>query len=829
MSKAVSVARFGLWCGVAALCGALLIGSSAFLYLSPSLPAVESLRDVRLQTPLRIYADDGSLIAEFGEKRRTPVNIEEVPETLIKAFLAAEDDRFYSHNGVDINGLLRATVQLVSTGRIQSGGSTITMQVAKNFFLSRERVFSRKFNEILLALEIERKLSKQEIIELYLNKIYLGNRAYGVEAAAQVYYGKSVDELTLAQTAMIAGLPKAPSKYNPLANAPRSLVRRNWILERMHDLGYISETDFAEAVDAPITASYHSLPIDLEAPYVAEVVRMEVAQMYGSNAYTDGYEVYTTISSEQQRAANQAIDKGLQAYDERHGYRGPEQELSLNPAEWQQTLNTTSKIGQLQAAIVTEVTGHAASLLFRDGSSAVIDWEGMKWAKPYIDVNRQGRSPEKPEDILNPGYLIRVRNSDEGWRLSQIPEAQSAMIAIQPEDGAITAMVGGFNFYDSKYNRVTQANRQVGSAFKPFVYSAAINKGANPATIINDAPVVFNDDKLESHWRPQNDNQKFYGPTRIREGLYRSRNLVSIRLLQRTGINYTLDYMEQLGLPREKLPENLSLSLGSAGLTPQELAKGYTVIANGGFKVEPYMIKRIDRLDTTVLENEPAVACRECTEEDIQKQEALAQGKVQSVAEVVGIDATVIDSTDQLNLLADTAPFIEQPVRKLAPRVMDKRTNFIIYDMMQDVIQRGTGRRAKALNRTDLAGKTGTTNDQRDVWFSGFNPNLQATVWLGFDQPRTLGRWEYGANAALPIWIDFMRVALRNQPNVTVPQPEGLVTMKIDPKTGQPAAPSDADAIFEIFRTEDAPKASTTDNSSGNTEEEDIFNPGDIF
>ncbi len=771
MNKSVRVARFGLWCGLAALCGAVLIGSSAFLYLSPNLPSVESLRDVRLQTPLRIYTSDGSLIAEFGEKRRSPVDIEDVPKKLINAFLAAEDDRFFSHSGVDINGLLRATVQLINSGRIQSGGSTITMQVAKNFFLSRERVFSRKFNEILLALEIERKLSKEEIIELYLNKIYLGNRAYGVEAAAQVYYGKSIRELTLAQAAMIAGLPKAPSRYNPLANAPRSLIRRNWILERMRDLGYITAEEFTSAVNAPVTARYHSLPIDLEAPYVAEAVRMEVAGMYGASAYTDGYEVYTTIDAEQQRAANLAIDKGLQAYDERHGYRGPEQELGSNPAEWQQTLNTTSRIGQLHASVVTEVGEDYASLLFRDGSSAILEWNGMKWAKPYIDVNRQGQSPKKPEDILQPGYLIRVRNSDEGWKLSQIPEAQAAIISMKPRDGAITSMVGGFNFYDSKYNRVTQANRQVGSAFKPFVYSAAVQKGATPATLINDAPVVFNDDKLESHWRPQNDNQKFYGPTRIREGLYRSRNLVSIRLLQRTGVNYTLDYMETLGLPRDKLPKNLSLSLGSAGLTPFELAKGYTVIANGGFMVEPYMIKRIDRLDTTIMEADPLIACRECNEEDFLKDNDTALAEAFPVQE-----PDVIDASDTLNLLADAAPpatIPQQPQVKLAPRVMDKRTNYIMYDMMQDVVQKGTGRRAKALNRSDLAGKTGTTNDQRDVWFSGFNPNLQATVWLGFDQPRTLGRWEYGANAALPIWIDFMRVALKDQPNITVPQYTG--------------------------------------------------------
>ena len=825
MKKAVKVVRFGLWSSLAAFCGALLIGSSAYLYLSPGLPSVDSLRDVKLQTPLRIYSEDNNLIAEFGEKRRSPVTFDEIPQDMINAFLAAEDDRFYSHNGVDITGLLRATVQLVSTGRIQSGGSTITMQVAKNFFLSHERVFSRKFNEILLALEIERELTKGEIIELYLNKIYLGNRAYGVEAAAQVYYGKSINELTLPQIAMIAGLPKAPSRFNPLANLPRSLERRNWILGRMRTLGMISDQEYTEAVNTPPTAAYHGLPIELEAPYVAEIVRMQAIEKFGPSAYTDGYQVYTTINSKQQRAANAAIDRGLQAYDERHGYRGPELKLETDEENWLQALSNTSRIGQLQPAIVTDVDEEFVTLLLRDGSSGTLEWNGMKWAKPYIDVNRQGPEPKSPADVVSVGDLIRVRDINGNWRLSQIPEAQAALVAIKPEDGAITAIVGGFNFFDSKYNRATQANRQVGSAFKPFVYTAAINRGITAATLINDAPVVFNDEQLESHWRPQNDNQKFYGPTRVRTGLYRSRNLVSIRLLQRTGINYTLDVMEQLGLPREKLPGNLSLSLGSAGLTPLELATGYTVLANGGFKVDPYTITRIDRLDTTVFEANPAVACRDCSDEEEEpasKPEQPSTAQTFAVTDDNGLNIDDIFPQDQIT------HFEEQEKIVKAPRVMDERVNYIMYDMMKDVIQSGTGRRARALNRGDLAGKTGTTNDQRDVWFSGFNPDLQATVWMGFDQPKTLGRWEYGANAALPMWIDFMKVALDGKPETSLPQPDGIITMKINPTTGLPANPDEKDAIFEVFRVENAPKASPQDTAPRQGEDSS-FNPGDIF
>ena len=768
MSRTVKLARFGVWCAFTAICGALLIFASAYLYLSPGLPSVDSLRDIRLQTPLRIFSSDGHLIAEFGEKRRAPVQVEDVPEKMIQAFLAAEDDRFYEHQGVDVTGLLRASLQLLATGKIQSGGSTITMQVAKNFFLTREKVFSRKFNEILLALEIEQTLSKDEIIELYLNKIFLGHRSYGVEAAAQTYYGLSIGQLDLSQIAMIAGLPKAPSRYNPLTDSRRALIRRNWILGRMHELNYIDTATHDEAIAKPITARFHGLASELSAPYVAEMVRKEALGRFGQSAYTDGYEIYTTIDSTQQRAANAAIDKGLQSYDERHGYRGPEQRLGEDQALWAQTLSSTPRVGQLNAAIVTAVSDTEASILLRNGTSATIPWEGMSWATPYISVNRVGRKPAKPEDVVTPGDLIRVRKTDDSWRLSQIPEAQAALVALNPNNGGISALVGGFNFQDSKYNRVTQAERQVGSAFKPFIYSTAIHRGLTAATLINDAPVVFSDSQLESYWRPQNDNQKFYGPTRLREGLYRSRNLVSIRLLQRLGIRSTLGYLEELGLPGEKLPDNLSLSLGSAAMTPLELARGYTTIANGGFQITPYIIQRIERLNEVIEEARPAIACRTCSEPE------------ETVTEPESL--TFDDS-----LPADNAETPPAPV--LAPRVMDPRVNYIVVDMMKDVIQKGTGRRARALGRKDLAGKTGTTNDQRDVWFSGFHTDLQATVWLGFDQPSTLGRWEYGANTALPMWIDFMKVALADKPETRHPQPDGIVSMKIDSKTGLPTRP----------------------------------------
>ena len=808
--------RRGLWLLFAGLCGVTIVASSTFLYLSPKLPSVAVLRDVRLQTPLRIYTKDGSLMAEFGEKKRTPVNLDEVPKEFISAFLAAEDDRFYSHNGVDVPGLLRATLQLVTSLNIQSGGSTITMQVAKNFFLSRTRAFSRKFNEILLALEIERQLDKDEIMELYLNKIFLGNRAYGVEAAAQVYYGRSVSELTLAQMAMIAGLPKAPSRYNPLASPERSLLRRNWILERMLRLGYIDQETYSTAVATPLTAQMHGTAIDVYAPYAAEDMRRALTRVIGEDIYTDGYEVYSTIDPEQQKAATEALLKGLHAYDERHGYRGAEQNVAGDPALWEEVLAKTAKVGPLLPAIVTEVGQDYANLLLNHGQHETIEWAGVQWARRYMGVNRQGASPNKISDVLKVGQLIRVRKTGEAWRLAQVPQVQGALVALDTENGAVRAMVGGYSFGASHYNRVIQAHRQVGSAFKPFVYAAALSRGVTPATLINDAPVVFDDDQLESYWRPQNDNKKFYGPTRVREGLYRSRNLVSIRLLQRTGISYATDFISRFGLSKSSLPNNLSLALGSASQTPLDIAQGYSVIANGGFEVMPHLVERVVQQGKNVMVTNAPVACRDCPLKDEDRddeppQESLSEGLVQESPLYAGLEP----ATEQ-----------QEATQKVAKRVMDARVNYLIYSMMQDVIDKGTGRRAKVLQRSDLAGKTGTTNDQQDLWFSGFNPKLQATVWMGFDQPAPLGRSEYGANAVLPIWIDFMKKALG--PVVTVPQPAGIVTMRINPTTGRPAHPGESGSIFEVFRVENAPALeSRTDSQYG--DEQEYLDPGDIL
>lgn len=796
--------KFLSWSLLTVASGVALVSASAFLYLSPALPSVESLLDAKFQTPLRVYSQDNLLIAEYGEKRRTPIQFDQVPPLLIRAFMAAEDDRFYSHPGVDAIGLLRAAVQLVTTGSIQSGGSTITMQVAKNFFLSHERVFSRKFNEILLALQIERQLPKDKIFELYLNKIYLGNRSYGVEVAAQVYYGKSIDELDLAQMAMIAGLPKAPSRYNPINDPRRALIRRDWILGRMKDLEYISEAQYNEAIKQPVTASYHGARMELDAPYIAEMVRQELFEQYGQDAYTEGYKVYTTIDSEQQEAANRAVANGLMAYSERHGYHGPVTNFldSDNQESWQERIDQISSRGVLLPAVVTEVREDEVAIDLKEGAKGTITLENLNWAKPFLSVNSTGKKPETPADVLKVGDQIWVRTNEDGsYRLAQEPVAQSALISMQPQDGAILSLVGGYNYYNSMYNRATQAVRQTGSSFKPFIYAAALANGMTAATIINDAPIVFDDAGLEDSWRPNNDNMKFNGPTRLREGLYRSRNLVSIRILRQIGINTTINYLKQLGFKESGMSRDLSLSLGNASMTPLELASGYAVFANGGFRIEPYFIERIELDDKVIRQANPVVACNDnCTE--IKQDEDLLL-------------------MDQL-----TAP---EPSLSIAPKVMSPQVNYIMNDILDDVIWKGTGQRAKVLKRHDLGGKTGTTNDSKDAWFVGFNPDVLTAVWLGMDDHSTLGRWEYGANAALPIWVDYMQTALADKPEHKRIQPEGLVTLKISEDTGQLASPGDPRAIFEIFRQEHAPQQLPDEITPSSAGQEQGLVPGDIF
>ena len=781
------------------------------LVLEPELPDVEALRDVRLQVPLRVYSRDDRLIAEFGEKRRIPVRIENVPRRFVQAFLAAEDDRFYAHPGVDYQGLLRAAFELIRTGEKRQGGSTITMQVARNFFLSREKTYLRKVNEILLALKIERQLSKSEILELYLNKIYLGQRAYGIGAAAQVFYGKSIDELTLSEMATIAGLPKAPSRDNPVTSPRRATERRNYVLGRMLKLGYIDETAYTAARDEEVAASLHDLPVEVEAPYVAEMVRQEMIRRYGDAAYTEGFNVYTTLHADHQTQANRALRKALIDYDLRHGYRGPE----LRPGEDQavRDLADLPILGGLIPALVTAVDEEGIDVDIKDHGSGRITREGWEWARPYLTENRRGSVPETPGDLVAIGDLVRVRLDDEGrWWLSQIPEIEGALVALRPEDGAITALVGGFDFRHSKFNRATQAERQPGSGFKPVIYSAALEYGFTTASLINDAPVVFDDPSLEATWRPENYSGKFFGPTRLRLALTKSRNLVSIRLLRSIGIEYAIDYAARFGLDTERLPRNLSLALGSASLTPLEMATVYAILANGGFRITPYFIDRIeDGMGELLVRSTPEYACPTCPDApDRERGEATGREAVQletpaAVEESAGPIAPEQAGRPPADDASVTEPPSSPPEPQPAPRVLEPRNVYLMHSLLGDVVRYGTGRGALQLGRNDLAGKTGTTNDQRDAWFNGFNTTLAATAWVGFDDFSPLGNRETGGRAALPMWVEFMRGALEGVPESTLEEPAGLVRARIDPDTGRLASAGQSDAIFELFRSENGP------------------------
>jgi len=750
---------------------------SAYVYfvVLPNLPSIESIREIQLQTPLRIYSADGKLIGEFGEKKRTPLSYQETPPLMVKAILAAEDDRFFEHPGVDYQGILRAVYSLLLTGEKSQGGSTITMQVVRNFFLTREKTYLRKLNEILLSLKIERALSKEEILELYLNKVFLGHRSYGFGAAAQVYYGKSISELSLAQIAMIAGLPKAPSRYNPITNLDRATLRRNYVLRRMHELGYIDQQQFQSALDSADDAQLHTQPIGPAAPHVAEMVRAELYRQYGADAYTQGHQVYTTLDSQQQQAANQALRLAVREYDWRHGYRGPLKNVMVDgalPDPLDEVLKEAYEGNGLTPAVVTafsdtELTAHTLA-----HGDLTLAWDRLSWARPVTPgSNRPGASPQKVGDIVAIGDLVLLAKNRTGqWALSQIPEIEGALVSLSPTHGAIRALVGGFDFYQSKFNRAVQGHRQPGSSFKPFIYAAALEKGYTPASLINDAPVVFEDDALETMWRPENYSGKFFGPTRIREAMIHSRNMVSIRLLRSIGIGYAVDYASRFGFSREQLPRDLSLALGSASTSPLEIATGYAVLANGGFRVAPFFIDRIeDAQGNTLFQATPEFACLDC------------------------IFSEPTDSDQPTPL-------------QLAPQVLDPQVAYQTSSLLKDVIQQGTGRRALSLGRTDLHGKTGTTNDLYDAWFSGYNTALVTTSWIGFDQPQPLGRGESGGRAALPMWIYYMEQAIKGLPEIELPQPPGMITVRIDPETGKLASSNQRSAIFETFRAEYAPK-----------------------
>lgn len=824
---------------------ATIIG--AYLYFAPSLPDAQALREIQMQVPLRVYTRDGRLIAEYGEQRRVPLTLEQIPDELEKAVLAAEDERFYTHYGIDPLGIARAMLQNLRAGRIVGGASTITQQVAKNFFLTFDQIWSRKIREIFLAFKIERELTKDEILTLYLNKIYLGNRAYGVGAAAEIYYGKPVDQLTLAQMAMIATLPKAPSKYNPLADPQRALERRGYVLDRMLELGYIDAHAHTEAMAAPVTAAYHGSVTEVDAPYIGEMVRADLVDRVGADAaYSAGYRVITSLDSRLQAAANAAVRDALQEYDLRYGYRGPIRQVpsdvlaeALDTASGvQQLINDVPTAGDLLPAVVAEVTENDVRALLGDRGEVQLTMEGLSWAAPALQARNTGSAPKQPADVLAVGDIIYVHpQEDRSWRLGQVPDVQGALVSLDPKDGAVVAMVGGYDYFLSKYNRAVQARRQPGSSFKPFVYSAALANGFTPATIVNDAPVVFADDQLEDVWRPENDSGRFYGPTRLREALVRSRNLVSIRVMQTIGIATAIRYINQtFGFERDRLPRDLSLALGSGAYSPLEMATAYAVLANGGFRVEPYFIDEIIAPDGSPLYRaDPAIACREC--ELLEQQQAEAATEETAILDndeaslVDGVAAQVQIEEDVAVLpLSDEAysGAIERREPRRAERVQSAQVNYLITDMMRDVIRRGTGVRAMVLGRNDLSGKTGTTNEYRDAWFSGFNPKIVTTVWVGFDDFSTLGRGEYGGRAALPGWISFMRAALQGTPEVMPERPAGLVTTRIDAQTGLLSGAGQG-GIFETFIEGTLPPAangngrSDDDNSEDDTSEADLF------
>ncbi|OQW95430.1 MAG: hypothetical protein BWK79_02520 [Beggiatoa sp. IS2] len=790
-------------------------------YLMPQLPSMEVLKEISQQLPLRVYTKEGKLIGEFGDERRLPLTIDKIPPQMVNAILAAEDDRFLEHPGVDFKGLARAAFALLKTGEIQQGGSTITMQVARNFFLTRERTFSRKVKEILLALKIESELSKDKIMELYLNKVFFGHQAYGVGAAAQIYYGKTLQELALPEYAMLAGLPQAPSIKNPLSNEQRALERRDYILKRMYELNYINQTDYETAVNTTNTAKLHKTTLEAESPYIAEMVRAYMVERFGDDAYTVGYKVFTTIDATLQKAAQIALRNTLFHYDERHysdrqSYRGKldHVELPSNVANIEDLASTILHdypvYGGLLPSLVLKVTDRTIVAYNRRVGQFEISGNDLTWARRYLSERRRGdvilvraiRNPSTPQNPIyktdknvtsHKGASAATKTAEANssptrrWRLAQIPQVQGALVSLRPDDGAIVTLVGGFDFRQSKFNRVTQAQRQPGSSFKPFIYSAALAHGYSPNSVVVDAPLSF---KVgHKVWRPQNFGGRFYGPTTLRKALTLSRNLVSIRLLMFVGVEPTINHIVKFGFHCDEIPKNLTIALGTADVTPLEMVRGFAVFANGGYRIDPYFVERIeDGGGKVVFTANPLKVCRTCPPRFVEER---------CSEKVAGTDS------DSEKKLAGTPLKIGTDY---APLAIEPRNAWLMTDIMKDVIRKGTAKLALKLNREDIAGKTGTTNEERDAWFSGYNPEIVTTTWIGFDQPRPLGKNETGGHAALPMWVEFMGTALKDKPINTVPMPTGLTTARVDPNSGTLTSAKNPIAKFETFFSETAPK-----------------------
>jgi penicillin-binding protein 1A len=786
------------------LLGAYALAAS-YVYLAPDLPSSESMRKVELQIPLRVYTRNGALMAQIGEQRRIPVTYEQIPLLVKQAFLAAEDERFFTHHGIDFPGLMRAIVVDLLSGDRTQGASTITMQAARNMFLSQDKTWRRKLEETFLTYRMEHEFKKEEIFGLYLNVIFFGQRAYGVAAASETFFGKSLDQLTVAQAATLGGIPKAPSRYNPIVSPQAAAGRRSYVLRRMLDLGFIDAAAAQQGNQEPMLARTHAPLYDVEAPDVAEMARQDIRARFGPGAENAGYRVYTTVDGRLQTAATRAVRVGLIEYDRRHGWRGAVGHRDLGaksrPDEFEALLDAYTTVGDLTPAVVVSMADRSARVFAKSRGFAQIDWDGLAWARRQSRPDALGPAPKNARDILSAGDVVFVvTNGGGAAQLAQPPAAQSALVALDPKDGAVAALVGGFDFFTNKFNRATQARRQPGSGFKPFLYSSALENGFTPASVLLDAPIVMEGDGMETAWRPENSTGDFHGPTRLREALVRSRNLVSIRLLRALGTQYSIDYISKFGFDRASLPTNLTLALGTVQLTPLELAAGYAVFANGGFRVQPYFIDRIENAAGQVVwRAAPRLACEEC-------EQPADPSVVPS-----GADAATLRTADALR----GGPGYLAPER-LAARVISPQNDYLMTDMMMDVIKRGTGRRALALGRGDLAGKTGTTNEAKDTWFNGFTRDLAVTVWVGFDQERPLGESEEGAKTALPIWMHFMREALRGVPERRRPMPDGLIQLRISPDTGMLASAENRDAISETFMADRLPTGGTAGEEGTN-------------
>ena len=783
-----------------------------YLYVKPELPDVATLKDVKLQTPMQVFSQDGKLISQFGEKRRIPVAYDEIPQHLIEALIATEDSRFYDHPGIDPIGITRAAVVVALSGSAKQGASTITQQLARNFFLSNEKKIMRKIKEIFIAIHIEQLLSKEEIMELYVNKMFLGYRSYGFGAAAQTYFGKELKDLTLSEIAILAGMPKAPSTMNPIYSLERATHRRNVVLLRMLDEKYITQDEYDQARAEPIISQYHGAEIELSAPYVAELARAWMVARYGEEeAYTSGMKIYTTVDSKLQAAANESAIKNLLSYDERHGYRGAEKVLwkegqpALDQQQIDKTLDNVPTYGELLPAIVTKVENKQATISIKGQGEQTLTWDGIKWARKFLTDDRQGPSPSSAKDVLEAGQQIWVRqvqvtsDNDEAtfaWHLSQVPNANTAFVAMNPENGAVLSLVGGFNFVHNKFNRATQSVRQVGSSIKPFIYSAAIDKGMTLASLVNDAPINQWDKSQGTAWRPKNSPPTYVGPTRLRIGLAQSKNVMAVRVLREVGLDETREYLTRFGFEIDQLPRSETIALGAGSLTPMKMAQGYSVFANGGYYVEPFYISRVEGpFGDLEFEATPKTVCRQGCE----SQESISGEFAEQ------------DITEQ------------QP--QYAPQVISEQTAFLMREMMYSNIWgggnwrdgtgwNGTGWRAQELKRRDIGGKTGTTNDSKDAWYNGYGPGMVAIAWVGFDDHnRNLGKTkpnsnldqnqisgaEAGAKTAQPAWVDFMHTALLGVPEQEKAIPANIVRVRIDRDSGLLTNKFDSSSMFEYF------------------------------